>query len=109
MQKSRAWISMPASQVPQEAGIRRVIGGGVCVPELRWVCVLLRARESWLEALGDEERLKLEQRSVTFAGACPSGPWEQEEERSLMAGQRRTSACLSFRSGFSALHGWPFG
>ena len=60
--------------------------------------MLLRARESWLEVLGDEERLKLEQRPVTFCGGLILQ--EQEEERgrqSSMAGQRRASACLSFR------------
>lgn len=85
-------------RVVQRAGIRRVIGGGVFAPKLRWFCVLLRARESWLEVLGDEERLKLEQRPVTFCGGLILQ--EQEEERgrqSSMAGQRRASACLSFR------------
>jgi hypothetical protein len=94
MQKRRAWISMPAQVQYQGAGMSRMIG-------LSGFCVLSRARESWLEDLGDEERLKLEQRSVTFAGSFLL--LEQEEERnteglrSLMAGQRRASACLSFR------------
>ena len=70
---------------------------------LVWFRVLSRAKESWLEALGDEERLKLAQRSVTFAGAFFS--WSKKKKgrgfrrESLMAGQRRTSACLSFRFG----------
>lgn len=92
--KDELAISMASLVQYQGAGMSRVIG-------LSGFCVLSRARESWLEALGVEERLKLEQRSVTFAGSFLL--LEQEEERnteglrSLMAGQRRASACLSFR------------
>ena len=55
MQKRRASISMPA-RLTQRAGVSRVIG-------LSGLVLVLRAfacqRKGWLEALGDEERLKL--------------------------------------------------
>jgi hypothetical protein len=71
MQKRRAWISMPAQVEYQGAGASRMIG-------LSGFCVLSRATESWLEALRDEERLKLEQPSVTFAGSFFS--WSKKKK-----------------------------
>jgi hypothetical protein len=71
MQKRRAWISMPAQVEYQGAGASRMIG-------LSGFCVLSRAKESWLEALRDEERLKLEQPSVTFAGSFFS--WSKKKK-----------------------------
>ena len=65
MQKRR--ISMPASQERYPKSRYQPCGWQWCL--FAEVTLLLRARESWMEVLWDEERLELEQRTVTFAGS----------------------------------------
>lgn len=79
----KRWISMPASQVRYPRS--RYQPG-----DWRWclraeVTMILRAfacqRKGWLEALGDEERSELEQRTVTFAGSfCSFFCWSEKKK-----------------------------